>query len=73
MGLSGGETRIGDNSGKDCTVKLQGTSTLGNKSKNFEISFGAAKLEDNTTKDNLVQVFEDMLADKLDRKLKIQK
>ena len=52
---------IGDISGKRCSVKLQGTSTLGNKSKNFEISFGAAKLEDNTNKENLVQVFDDML------------
>lgn len=61
MGSTGGENKIGDNSGKDCTVKLQGTSTLGNKSKNFEISFGAAKQEDNTIKENLVQVFDDML------------
>lgn len=61
MGSTGGDNKIGDNSGKDCTVKLQGTSTLGNKSKNFEISFGAAKQEDNTIKENLVQVFDDML------------
>jgi hypothetical protein len=61
MGSKGGDLTIGDNSGKDCTVKLQGTSTLGNKSKNFEISFGAYKTEDNINKENLVQMFEDML------------
>lgn len=61
MGKNGGDLAIGDNSGKDCTVKLQGTSTLGNKSKNLEISFGASKQEDNTIKENLVQIFEDML------------
>lgn len=61
MGKNGGDLAIGDNSGKDCTVKLQGTSTLGNKSKNLEISFGASKQADNTIKENLVQIFEDML------------
>ena len=34
---SGGLSVADDFAGKDCTVKLQGTSTLGNKSKNLEI------------------------------------
>lgn len=53
---SGGLSVADDFAGKDCTVKLQGTSTLGNKSKNLEISFGATNEQE-----HLVQPFEDLL------------
>lgn len=53
---SGEQSVINDFTGGVCTVKLQGTSTLGNKSKNYEISFGADK-----EREHLVQPFADML------------
>ena len=53
---SGGLSVTNDFAGKDCTVKLQGTSTLGNKSKNYEISFGATNEQE-----HLVQPFDDLL------------
>ena len=57
MGSKSGEQSIvNDFTGGVCTVKLQGTSTLGNKSKNYEISFGADKEHE-----HLVQPFADML------------
>jgi hypothetical protein len=53
---SGDQSVVKDFTGRGCTIKLQGTTTLGNRSKNYEISFGA-----NGEHDHLVQPFADML------------
>lgn len=56
MGSESNLSVANDFAGKDCTVKLQGTTTLGNKSKNLELSFGATNEQE-----HLVQPFEDLL------------
>lgn len=56
MAKNNNQSIITDFTGRGCTIKLQGTSTLGNRSKNYEISFGA-----NQTQEHLVQPFADML------------